>query len=74
MVTDTFVLDVFGVPLDSLGRLLNTRNRCGGAWGYITDPSGLQQLGARFYWPEIGRFIQQDPIGDGVNWYAYVGE
>ena len=30
-------------------------------------------MGARFYWPETGRFIQQDPIGDGVNWYAYVG-
>ena len=37
------------------------------------ESSGLQQLGARFYWPELGRFIQQDPIGDGVNWYAYVG-
>ncbi len=29
--------------------------------------------GHGFYWPEIGRFISQDPIGDGVNWYAYVG-
>jgi RHS repeat-associated protein len=38
------------------------------AWGYITDPSGLQQLGARFYFPELGRFVQQDPIGDGMNW------
>ncbi|NIN69495.1 MAG: hypothetical protein GTO63_33385, partial [Anaerolineae bacterium] len=45
----------------------------GGAWGYITDPSGMLQLGARFYWPEIGRFISQDPIGDGMNWYVYVG-
>ncbi len=33
----------------------------------------MLQLGHRFYWPELGRFIQQDPIGDGVNWYAYVG-
>jgi len=49
------------------------RSRRGGAWGYITDPSGMLQLGARFYWPEVGRFVQQDPIGDGVNWYAYVG-
>ena len=39
----------------------------------MTDPSGMQQLGARFYWPELGRFIQQDPIGDGMNWYAYAG-
>jgi len=43
------------------------------AWGYITDTpgSGLLQLGARYYWPELGRFIQQDPVGDGVNWYVY---
>ena len=30
-------------------------------------------MGARYYWPEIGRFIQQDPSGKGVNWYAYAG-
>jgi len=24
------------------------------------------------HWPEIGRFIQQDPEGDGINWYVYV--
>ncbi len=46
--------------------------RYGGAWGYFTEPSGLQQLGYRFYWPELGRFVQQDPIGDGMNSYAYV--
>ncbi len=43
----------------------------GRAWGYRTDPSGLVQLGARYYWPELGRFIQQDPIRDGINWYTY---
>jgi uncharacterized protein RhaS with RHS repeats len=35
--------------------------------------SGLLQLGARFCWPEIGRFITQDPVGDGMNWYGYAG-
>jgi len=29
--------------------------------------------GHGFHWPELGRFISQDPIGDGVNWYAYAG-
>jgi len=24
------------------------------------------------HWPEVGRFVQQDPIGTGSNWYAYV--
>jgi len=33
----------------------------------------MLQLGARYYWPEIGRFISQDPIGKGSNWYGYVG-
>jgi len=36
-----------------------------------TDPSGMLQLGARYYWPEVGRFLSQDPIGEGGNWYAY---
>ncbi len=45
----------------------------GGAWGYMTDGKGVQHLGAREYWPLIGRFLQQDPTGDGMNWYAYVG-
>ncbi len=22
-------------------------------------------------WPQLGRFIQQDPIGDDINWYVY---
>ncbi len=70
--TDAYDATAFGTSFDSS---MTTPNPCryGGAWGYITDPSGLLQLGARFYWPELNRFIQQDPIGDGVNWYAYVG-
>jgi len=71
-ITDSYVLDSFGTPTGAATTTVNPY-RYGGAWGYITDPSGLQQLGARFYWPELGRFIQQDPVGDGMNWYAYAG-
>ena len=46
--------------------------RYGGAWDYVTDSSGMLQLGARFYWPEIGRFVQQDPLRLRRNRYAYV--
>ena len=28
-------------------------------------------FGARWYDPELGRFISQDPAKDGLNWYAY---
>jgi len=69
-VTDTYELDTFGRSVSSSGTTPNPY-RYGGAWGYITDPSGMLQLGARYYWPEIGRFISQDPIGSGVNWYIY---
>jgi len=33
----------------------------------------MLQLGARYYWPEVGRFVSHDPIREGINWYAYVG-
>ena len=41
--------------------------------GKELDSSGLQYFGARYYDPSLGRFITLDPIKDGVNHYAYVG-
>lgn len=35
------------------------------------DNTGLNYFGARFYDPEMGRFISVDPAKDGWNWYAY---
>ena len=36
------------------------------------DEVGLYYFNARWYNPELGRFISEDPIQDGVNWYVYV--
>jgi RHS repeat-associated protein len=46
----------------------------GYAGAYVHQPSGLLLMGARFYSPTLGRFINRDPIGEsgGVNLYAYV--
>ncbi|UCC68811.1 MAG: RHS repeat-associated core domain-containing protein, partial [Armatimonadota bacterium] len=68
--TDAYDLDAFGRDLGGTGTTPNPY-RFGGAWGYVTEPSGLLHLGQRFYWPEIGRFIEKDPSRDGMNWYAY---
>jgi len=72
-VTDTYEFDTFGRSVSSSGATPNPY-RYGGAWGYITDPSGMLQLGQRFYWPELGRLVNQDPIRSGNNWYAYVDD
>ena len=70
-VTDTYDMDTFGRQLASTGTTPNPY-RYGAAWGYITDPSGMLQLGARYYWPEVGRFVQRDPVRLASSRYAYV--
>jgi len=69
--TDAYSLDAFGRYMGGWGSTQNPY-RFGAAWGYLTDTpgSGLLQLGARFYWAEIGRFIQQDRL-HVPNRYVY---
>jgi len=44
-----------------------------GQFGVHTEGNGLLYMRARFYSPELRRFINADPIGfgGGLNWYAY---
>jgi RHS repeat-associated protein len=43
-----------------------------GMFGIVTDSNELLHMRARYYNPEIMRFLNPDPIKDGLNWYAYV--
>ena len=40
---------------------------------YTDAESGLIYLRARMYDTQTGRFINEDPIRDGLNWYIYCG-
>jgi len=42
-----------------------------GFTGKEHDETGLQYFGARYYDPEIGRFVTVDSAQDGVNWFSY---
>jgi len=71
--TDGYNWDAFGTLMSR-----NGGNPTGYAWGegsgYQSDnDTGLKLLGHRYYDARIGRFISQDPAGDGDNWYAYAG-
>ena len=45
-----------------------------GYCGEYTDAeTGNIYLRARYYDPGTGRFVSEDPIKDGTNWYAYCG-
>ena len=66
-----YYYDVFGAVRSEAGTSDNTRKFTGKE--YESDVKLYHFPGRpNGYDPHIGRFNQRDPIGDGVNWYAYV--
>lgn len=66
--------DFTGFGSGAAGGLGSTPFGYGGGNGCQTDAdTGLVLMGHRYYDTRIGRFISQDPAGDGDNWYAYAG-
>lgn len=67
-VVARYEYDVFGAVRNETGSSDNPRKFTGKEWD---NDAKLYYYAARYYDPYIGRFNQRDPIGDGVNWYAY---
>jgi RHS repeat-associated protein len=72
MLTDRMEYDVYGTVTRRIG-MTDTPFLYVGEWGVQRDENGLLHMRARFYSPELRRFVNADPIGfgGGLNWYAY---
>lgn len=60
--------EAFGEKISSPPNSNNEFQYCG---EYYDVESGLIYLRNRYYDPEVGAFISEDPIQDGMNWYVY---
>jgi RHS repeat-associated protein len=70
--------DGYGIESTSAAPPSNTSSfKYAGEHGYVTDAeTGLVLCGSRYYIPGVGRFLNQDPIGQqgGINLYEYCGD
>jgi RHS repeat-associated protein len=75
-VTERFQYSPYGVLLS--GDVKKTPFLFNGMYGVMTDSNGLYYMRARFYSPEMRRFVNQDILlgfvedGQSLNRYAYV--
>ena len=67
-VTKTYTYDAFGIEQNIDSNDTNPFRYCG---EYYDELTGDIYLRARYYRPSIGRFTQEDPAKDGLNWYVY---
>lgn len=72
VVQNTYRYDPYG---NSLSKTENAavNNPWQYSGGFYDTESGLYLMGARYYDPSLGRFIQTDPLG-GVGHYSYAGD
>ncbi len=67
-IAEDYVYDAFGNQEDADHTIDNPFRYCG---EYFDEESGFIYLRNRYYDSATGRFITEDPVKDGLNWYAY---
>ena len=68
-IIENYNYDAFGNQTTSNGT--NSMRYCG---EYFDDTTGLIYLRARWMDSSSGRFLTEDPIRDGNNWYVYCNQ
>ncbi|MCB0304437.1 MAG: hypothetical protein KDI38_11725 [Calditrichaeota bacterium] len=71
-ITHSYAYEPYGAVLDLQEADPNPFRFVGGL-GVMDEGNGLTFMRARYYNPEIGRFLSEDPVWD-VNLYAYAGD
>jgi RHS repeat-associated protein len=73
-VVNKYAYDAFGKVLSQAEDIPNPFKYVG-KYGVMDDGTGLLYMRARYYDPEMRRFINKDPIGfgGGLNMFSYVG-
>ena len=73
--TDTADNSAISYTYDAFGNENSNNTDDSNSFGYngeyLDRETGLIYLRARYYDSSIGRFISEDPIKDGSNWYAF---
>lgn len=79
-LVERYDYDAYGTPsVSAPDGTPRARSAVGNKLGYTGQPwnndTRLVHMGAREYSPELGRFLQPDPLGpaDGLNLYGYAG-
>ena len=70
---DAFGNNLWNYQTNNLETSMNEDNPFQYAGEYRDDETDFIYLRNRYYAPSNGRFITEDPIKDGLNWYAYCG-
>ncbi len=73
-ITSSGTFDVYGAKRSGGTGTATSRQGFVGSLGHVSDAeTGLVYMRARYYDPNVGRFVSEDPMMNGVNWFAYCG-